>query len=207
MTPLFELRDVKKYYGPMLALHISHLVIMKGGALVLEGPNGSGKSTLLRLLAFLEEPTAGTVSFFGGPEPRKECTMLLQEPWLLHETVFHNVCLGLKLRGIHKNLAEKYEQAMLQAGFANPSAYARRKPHALSGGEKQRVALASRLVLNPSCLLLDEPTAYVDTASSIHITQALLNAHKNGMTIVCATHDRKLSQSLAAPIKVMEKPE
>lgn len=207
MTLLYELKDVKKYYGDMLALDIPRLDIPQGGALVLEGANGSGKSTLLRLLAFLEEPTSGVLHYNGSSRPREECTLLLQEPWLFHETVFRNVVMGLRLRGDRVNLEEKYRQAMFSAGFTDPENFARRRPTALSGGEKQRVALAARLILNPQVLLLDEPTAHVDSASGRHIIKALLEAHQKGTVIICSTHDKNLSSGLAAPVLTMIKPE
>lgn len=198
MTKIYEATNLQKYYGAQLALNLDHFSLDAGQALVVEGPNGSGKSTFLRLLAFLEQPTSGTLRYFGSSAPRQECTLLLQEPWLFHETVFANVVLGLKLRGQKANLTTRYQNAMTSAGFAEPQLFAKRKPTALSGGEKQRVALASRLILNPKVLLLDEPTAHVDRASSRHIIQALLMARGKGATIICATHEPELAESLHA---------
>lgn len=205
MTLLYEGRDIKKYYGTDLVLDIPSLFIEKGSALILEGANGSGKSTLLRLLAFLEEPTSGSLSYLPSAQPRLECTLLLQEPWLLRETVFRNVVLGLKLRGIRSGLREKFQAAMKAAGFDEPEKFANRKPYALSGGEKQRVALASRLILEPVVLLLDEPTAHVDSASGRQIVKALIDVHERGTCVICSTHDHELAKKLGATVMTMVK--
>ena len=207
MSRIYEASNLKKYYGELLALDLPSFFLEKGSTLILEGPNGSGKSTFLRILAFLEEPTSGTIRFLGGPDPRRHCTLLLQEPWLLHSSIFANVTLGLKLRGIRDNLDKRFNQAMLAAGFGEPEAFARRTQSALSGGEKQRVALAARLILEPEALLLDEPTAHVDAASEKHIINALQKAHENGITIVCATHDHELAEILNAEKLIMKRPD
>lgn len=189
MTPLLEARDVIKTYGGRQALHLKSLLIAAGAAIILKGPNGSGKSTLLRLLAFLEKPDSGRIIFSGGSEPRKHITLLLQETWLLNTSVFNNVTLGLRLRKSATNLKSAYINAMSATGFNEPMAYARRRPQELSGGEKQRVALAARLALNPRILLLDEPTTFIDAQSAALIIDVLSRLNGTGMTIVCATHD------------------
>lgn len=206
MSLIYEAHDLKKYYGSTLVLDMPEFGLQQGAALTLEGANGSGKSTFLRLLAFLEEPASGYLRFLGEGEPRRHCALLLQEPWLLRFSVFANVVLGLKLRGIRDNIEQKYRQAMLDAGFEEPELFARRKPAALSGGEKQRVALASRLILEPAVLLLDEPTAHVDAQSARHIIVALRKARERGMTIVCATHDEDLAKAIDAGTLKMRKP-
>ncbi|MBD5642026.1 MAG: ABC transporter ATP-binding protein [Desulfovibrio sp.] len=207
MSLVYEAQNLRQAYGGLPALQISAFRLEKGDALILQGPNGSGKSTFLRLLAFLEKPSGGSLRYFGGREPRRECTLLLQEPWLLHATVFQNVVLGLKLRGIRQDLRASYEAAMRASGFDRPEAYALRRPAALSGGEKQRVALAARLALKPVVLLLDEPTAYVDSRSAACILDALRAAHQAGLTIVCASHDPGIAQALGAATMAIERPD
>ena len=207
MSVIYQASNLRKYYGGELALDLPEFSLEKGATLVLEGPNGSGKSTLLRILAFLEEPTSGTLTLACEGEPRRNCTLLLQEPWLLRSRVFDNVALGLRLRGIRSNLQAHFNAAMQAAGFQEPERYAMRRQDALSGGERQRVALAARLILNPAVLLLDEPTAHVDAKSAEHIKNALLKAHATGMTIICATHDENLASALHAEKMRLEKPQ
>lgn len=207
MGLIYQASELVKFYGGRPALEISGFALEKGACLLVKGPNGSGKSTFLRLLAFLESPDLGELKYFGGPEPRRECSLLLQEPWLMRMSVFNNVVLGLKLRGAKADLRESFDQAMRDCGFARPEEFARRMPGALSGGERQRAALAARLILSPEVLLLDEPTAYVDSRSAARITRALKTAQSRGMTLVCATHDPALGRGLDAEEMTLARPD
>ncbi len=195
---LYEARNLVQRYNGREALSVQHLSIEEGEAVFLTGPNGCGKSTLLRLLAFLERPAAGELRYAGGAEGRKEATLLLQDPYLLHMSVFNNVVLGLKLRHQGADLRQTFECCMQAAGFDDPWNFADRGPRELSGGERQRVALASRLALRPRVLLLDEPTANVDAASARAIALAVRNSTAEGMTVVCATHDPALLRAIDA---------
>ena len=195
---LYEARNIVQRYNGREALSVQYLSIEEGEAVFLTGPNGCGKSTLLRLLAFLERPAAGELRYAGGAEGRKEATLLLQDPYLLHMSVFNNVVLGLKLRHQGADLRQTFECCMQAAGFDDPWNFADRGPRELSGGERQRVALASRLALRPKVLLLDEPTANVDAASARAIALAVRNSTAEGMTVVCATHDPALLRAIDA---------
>ncbi|MTJ92964.1 MAG: ABC transporter ATP-binding protein [Desulfovibrio sp.] len=204
--PLYEAHNLVQRYNGREALNVPHLVIGQGETVFLTGPNGCGKSTLLRLLAFLERPAAGVLHYAGGAEGRKEATLLLQDPYLLHMSVFNNVLLGLKFRGQSAGHApdhvlgmrQTFERCMKAAGFDDPWNFADRGPRELSGGERQRVALASRLALHPKVLLLDEPTANVDAASARALAQAVKNCQTDGITVVCATHDPALLRAIDA---------
>lgn len=195
---LYEARNLVQRYNGREALSVQYLSIEEGEAVFLTGPNGCGKSTLLRLLAFLERPAAGELRYAGGVEGRKEATLLLQDPYLLHMSVFNNVALGLKFRNQTGELRQVFERCMQAAGFDDPWNFADRGPRELSGGERQRVALASRLALRPRVLLLDEPTANVDAASARAIALAVRNSTAEGMTVVCATHDPALLRAIDA---------
>ncbi|MBQ4076125.1 MAG: ATP-binding cassette domain-containing protein [Mailhella sp.] len=192
MSKVFEIRSLRKEYGGLPALELSELDVMQGELLSLVGRNGSGKSTLLRMLAFLEEPSFGTLKYFGGADPRREVTLLLQNPYLLRCSVFENVTLGLRLRGDRADLSARYAEAMKAAGFACPEAMASRFSSQLSGGERQRISLASRIIMKPRVLLLDEPTAHVDAASELMILDTVRACLEQDTTVVCATHDRQL---------------
>ena len=195
---LYEASNLVQRYNGREALNVPHFAIEEGEAVFLTGPNGCGKSTLLRLLAFLERPAAGELRYAGGAEGRKEATLLLQDPYLLHMSVFNNVVLGLKLRHQGADLRQTFDCCMQAAGFDDPWNFADRGPRELSGGERQRVALASRLALRPKVLLLDEPTANVDAASARAIALAVRNSTAEGMTVVCATHDPALLRAIDA---------
>ncbi|WP_418765740.1 energy-coupling factor ABC transporter ATP-binding protein [Mailhella sp.] len=200
MNTLFEARDLRKRYGDITALYLPFFSMEKGETVVLTGRNGSGKSTLLRLLAFLEKPSSGTLRYAGNQnDPRKEITLLLQDPYLMKASVFWNVTLGLRLRGFGRERQKQgYRESMLAVGFADPDGMASRGPGELSGGERQRIALASRLILSPSVLLLDEPTSNVDAASEKAILNVVRSLREKGVSVVCATHDRGIPEALDA---------
>ena len=192
---LYLLKDVTRFYGEKQVLAIEDLAVAAGTIVGLAGPNGSGKSTLLRLLGFQEQPTSGAVLFKGekvrlfGDRTRFRVTLLSQEPYLLHRSVFDNVAYGLRVRGEKRGIRARVNEALSLVGLA-PETFSRRKWSALSGGEAQRVALAARLVLKPEVLLLDEPTANVDADSGRLIRAASLKAREEwGTTLVVAAHD------------------
>lgn len=197
---LYQLSDIQQIYGTRIALKLSCLDIEAGAVVALIGPNGSGKSTLLRLLAFLEKPALGVLVYDEKPGwfPINEVTMLLQEPYLLKTSVFRNVAFGLKMRGDTKNLRDRVYKAISDVGF-DPADVAHRRWYELSGGEKQRIALATRLILRPRVLLLDEPTSNLDTASTAIIHEAVIRAHReDNTTVVAASHDHKWLRTLNA---------
>lgn len=193
--PVCALRDVVKTRGGGFTLRIAELMLHPGESVGLVGPNGSGKSTVLRLIARLEEPDSGELRYGGRilgrgqTPPRYGITMLPQTPFLLKRSVFENVAYGLRARGESDGLDGRVHGALRAVGLA-PDAFAHRRWHQLSGGEAQRVALAGRLVLNPAALLLDEPTASVDSRSATLIREAVANVrreHRAGLVI--ASHD------------------
>jgi tungstate transport system ATP-binding protein len=192
---IYQIQDIDHYYGDEQVLSIEDVSIPTASIVGLIGPNGSGKSTLLKLLGFLEEPTYGAILFKGqkvipfSDEVRFRVTLLTQEPYLMRRSVFDNVAYGLKIRGDTRDLRSRVGKALVQVGL-EPENFTRRKWSALSGGEAQRVALAARLILKPEVLLLDEPTASVDSHSARLIRKASLKAREEwGTTLVVATHD------------------
>ena len=196
---LYEAQGLEKRYGSRMALSLPELKVGKGRVVALTGPNGSGKSTLLRMLAFLEKPDAGELHFYGtaGVPPRHEATLLLQEPYLLKCSVYDNVAYGLRLRGQGENVTARVREALSAVGF-DPDTLAKRQWRELSGGEKQRVSLAARLVLKPLALLLDEPTSNMDVRSAAAIHEAVRAAVRGGTTVIVASHDKAWLEELEA---------
>ena len=199
MNALYNVTNLVRRYGERVALRLPGLAINRGDVVALTGPNGAGKSTLLRTLAFLEPPEEGEVAFFGTPgvPPRHEASLLLQEPYLLKRSVFENVVFGLRVRGRKGNLDVLAQEALAEVDCV-PDDMLRREWRELSGGEKQRVALAARLILRPLALLLDEPTAHVDAKSARAIQQAVAKAAAAGSTVIVASHDRSWLETLGA---------
>ena len=199
MDALYKITKLVRRYGGRVALCLPELAIHKGEVLALTGPNGSGKSTLLRALAFLDPPDEGEIAFFGTPgvPPRQEASLLLQEPYLLKRSVFENLVFGLRVRGQKDSLEERAREVPVEVDFA-PDDMLRREWRELSGGEKQRVALAARLILRPLALLLDEPTSNVDAKSTLAIQKAVAKAVAAGSTVVAASHDHAWLETLGA---------
>jgi len=186
--PLYELHDIRHSYNEF-TLRIPELIIKKGDAIGLAGPNGSGKSTLMRLLALLESPEHGSLSFYPSGERKSSVTMLQQDPYLLKRSVFDNVCYGLKVRKDRKNHKKRVSE-VLEIVNLDPAKFMHRSWYELSGGEAQRVALASRMILKPDALLLDEPVANVDTESSYAISEAANRMRElHSTTLIISSHD------------------
>ncbi len=196
-TPAYQIENLGFTASTDFYLHIPAMQINNGDIIGLAGANGSGKSTLMRILAFLDTPNNGTILYHGNPEisltQKREITMLPQSPYLLKQSVFNNVIFGLRVRQIKsmdkRKLQDLAAEALHEVGLLY-SQYSHRRGHELSGGEAQRIALASRLIFKPRVLILDEPIASVDTESGQIITQTILRLkEKKQTTIIVSSHD------------------
>ena len=203
--PLYRLRNVGHSYEGRRVLTVDELDIVPGEIIALVGPSGAGKSTLLRLLNFLESPTEGCIEYRGrpfdarNPMPlalRREVTTVFQRPLLLSRSVRDNVAYPLHLRG--RNGQERVDEALERVGLLP---LARQAARTLSGGEAQRVALARALVVEPTVLLLDEPTANLDPYNVGVIEEIVqqLNAER-GTTLVLVTHNVFQARRLASRV-------
>lgn len=172
------------------ALQGIDLTVEPGEFVVLLGPSGCGKSTLLYLLAGLEMPTAGDISYFGAPidGPSPDRSLIFQEaslyPWL---SVTENVSFGLKIRG--DKPAERNDVARRTLARIGLSHAADKRPHELSGGMRQRVAVARALAMRPHLLLMDEPFAALDVQTRAKMQDFLLDIWTDsGASVLFVTH-------------------
>jgi tungstate transport system ATP-binding protein len=207
----YQLSSVQTSYGKTLGVAIDDLSLSSGGLYVLAGPNGSGKSTLLGILAFLNKPDRGTVSFDGVPITwtRKECallrrrvTLLYQRPYLFSGSVASNVAFGPVARGDSKTMIQDIVRESLEK--VGLSGFESRIARKLSGGESRRVALARALACKPEVLLLDEPVANVDRASATLFESLVVSLAAEGITLVISTHDDRLGARLGATVIYLE---
>jgi NitT/TauT family transport system ATP-binding protein len=172
---------------------------------VLLGPSGCGKSTLLYLIAGLELPTAGTIECYGErvAGPRSDRSLIFQEsslyPWL---SVADNVTFGLKLRGMPK--AERREVAQKYLTKVGLGDMLGKRPDELSGGMRQRAAVARALTMNPNVLLMDEPFAALDVQTRAKLQDFLLQVWvDSGASVLFVTHSIDEALALADRIVVI----
>ncbi len=206
-SPLIQTLDVKKTYVTEAvetpALRGVSLELHKREFTAIAGPSGSGKSTLLHLLGGLDRPTEGEILLEGQPmsELSKDqlAKLRLSNIGFVFQaynlipvlTVLENTAFVLELQGVVRS--ERIARAKRILGELGIEQYADQYPHRISGGEQQRVAVARAVVGQPSIVLADEPTANLDTATSLELIALMrrLNGEK-GATFLFATHDSRL---------------
>lgn len=195
---LYQLRDITYSYDQEFELKLKQLDIPQGGIYGITGANGSGKTTLLKLLSFLLPIQSGSFKYRDQQvtskslvKLRKQVTMLFQDNVLLQRSVFDNIAYGLKVRKDINDLQDRVSEALDLVGLESTK-FAARNYQQLSGGERKRVALASRLILKPQVLLLDEPMMNIDKQSWRLIIKVLEQLVKDSeMTIIVSGHDTK----------------
>ena len=207
MNPVISLKDIKVMQGKTFSLKVEHLELQPRRIYALTGPNGAGKSTLLRIMALLTVPESGTVQLSCAAseslaKQRLRVSMVEQFPYLLSGSVYDNLAFGLKLRGVSGK--EQSRRIRLTLAIVGLEGFEQRKAKELSGGEVQRVALARALVFKPELLLLDEPTANIDS-NGLQAFETLLSRLPNyGVTVVFSTHDLLQSKRLGEEVLRIE---
>lgn len=203
------LTDVwKRYDGGVEAVKAVSLGIEDGEFVVLVGPSGCGKSTTLRMIAGLEEISAGELKIGGrvvnDVAPRdRDIAMVFQSYALYpHMTVRENMAFGLKLRRFARDeIDARVEDAAKMLGLEE---FLDRKPKALSGGQRQRVAMGRAIVRQPSVFLFDEPLSNLDAKLRVQMRVEIAALHRRlGTTMVYVTHDQVEAMTLADRIAVM----
>jgi cell division transport system ATP-binding protein len=212
---MIRLQNVSKKYGTgESALSDLSLIIEKGEFAFLVGPSGSGKTTLLRLLTREMLPTEGSIYINDldivslpkskVPHLRKKIGVIFQDLKLLADrTIFENIILPLEMGNVEKSEAiRKVDTILEQVGVAT---HRNKFPVQLSGGELQRVAIARALVFSPDILLADEPTGNLDNATSWEIVKLLQDINEKGTTVIMATHNTDIINSLLKRVLMLEK--
>jgi len=204
MQPVISLNNIRVTQGNNFSLSVDRLALQPRLIYALTGPNGAGKSTLLRVMALLMTPQTGSINFIDGTQgnladQRQRVTLVDQSPYLFKGSVTDNLSYGLKLRGIDSH--ERNSRITSTLANVGLEGFEQRQAKELSGGEIQRVALARALVLKPDLLLLDEPTANIDS-KSLHAYETLISRLPGyGVTVVFSTHD--MSQAIRLGSKVL----
>ena len=206
MPPLLELRALSKHYPNHRAVQSVSLALDRGGFYSLLGPSGCGKTTTLRMIGGFETPTSGEILLDGAPvnalKPwqRDVCTVFQNYALFPHLTALRNVEFGLRERRVK----DSQTRALRALDLVQLSAKRDSLPAQLSGGEKQRVALARSLVLEPRLLLLDEPLAALDPKLRKQMRAELKAMQRQtGITFLFVTHDQEEALSLSDRLAVM----
>jgi putative ABC transport system ATP-binding protein len=215
---ILELADVTKVYRDgeinVDALRGVSIVVLEGEFLAIMGPSGSGKTTLLGILGLLDRPTTGSYRLVGDEvatlnETRRahvrgeRIGFVFQAFNLLpRSTALENVELPLVYAGVSRR--ERSSRALEALADVGLSERARHRPSRLSGGEQQRVAIARALVIEPSVLLLDEPTGNLDSASADDVLAILERVHRGGATIVIVTHSSEVAERASRILRLAD---
>ena len=215
-APMIVLRNVNKWYGQFHVLRDVNLTINKGQKVVVCGPSGSGKSTMIRCINRLEEHQQGQIIVDGieltsdvknVDAIRREVGMVFQHFNLFpHLTVLENLTLApMWVRRIPKAEAEKTAMYFLER--VRIPEQANKYPGQLSGGQQQRVAIARALCMKPQIMLFDEPTSALDPEMVKEVLDTMIELAREGMTMVCVTHEMGFARAVADFVVFMDKGE
>ncbi len=212
---MIQLQDITKSFGPLQVLRGISLKVEQGEVVSIVGPSGAGKTTLLQIMGTLDRPDTGTVLIDGTPVQRmkerelaafrnRHIGFVFQFHQLLPEfTALENVMIPALIAGRGTQEAKKTATEML--GLLGLSERATHKPNELSGGEKQRVAVARALINHPSVVLADEPSGSLDTQHKEELHRLFFDLRDRlGQTFVIVTHDEGLAQLTDRTIRLVD---
>ena len=208
-----QITGMNKWYGTFHVLRDINITVQKGERIVICGPSGSGKSTLIRCINRLEEHQQGSIIVDGTEltsdlknidKVRSEVGMVFQHFNLFpHLTILENLTLApIWVRKIPKKEAE--ETAMYFLSKVKIPEQAQKYPGQLSGGQQQRVAIARSLCMKPRIMLFDEPTSALDPEMIKEVLDTMIDLAKEGMTMLCVTHEMGFAQAVADRVIFMD---
>ncbi|NCD24686.1 MAG: amino acid ABC transporter ATP-binding protein [Deltaproteobacteria bacterium] len=209
--PMIEFRNINKWYGDFHVLKNINETVEQGEVLVICGPSGSGKSTLVRCVNRLEEVDQGEIVINGQNIKDQDINALRAEIGIVfqqfnlypHLTVLKNITLApIKVKKIAKDEAEATALRLLErVGIGNQ---AHKYPVELSGGQQQRVAIARALAMKPKIMLFDEPTSALDPEMINEVLNVMKDLAREGMTMLCVTHEMGFAREVADRIIFMD---
>ncbi|MHA2250193.1 MAG: ABC transporter ATP-binding protein [Candidatus Kariarchaeaceae archaeon] len=207
---VITLNNLTKIFGEEKAVDSFELTIKNGEFLVLVGPSGCGKSTTLRMIAGLEQATAGTILFDDEnitdyPPKARNVGMVFQSYALYpHMSIDENLSFGLRLQGADRvDIAQRVDDVAELLGIKE---HLGKKPKQLSGGQRQRVALGRAIIRNPNCFLFDEPLSNLDAKLRVQMRAEIQRLQRRtNITSIYVTHDQTEAMSMADRIAIMDK--
>jgi general L-amino acid transport system ATP-binding protein len=215
-APVISMVGVNKWFGEFHVLRNINLEVAHGEKIVICGPSGSGKSTLIRCINRLEEHQAGQIVVNGTELTndvrqvdaiRADVGMVFQSFNLFpHLTILDNLCLApVWVKKMPRAEAEKIAMSYLERVRIPDQAL--KYPGQLSGGQQQRVAIARALCMNPKVMLFDEPTSALDPEMVKEVLDVMIGLAKQGMTMICVTHEMGFARAVADRVIFMDRGE
>ena len=212
--PIIRIEHVWKFFGELPALQDVSLHVYQGQRVVIIGPSGSGKSTLLRSINRLEEINSGLIAVDGIDvnDPKNDINKIRQNLGMVfqqfnlfpHKTVLQNLTMApCRLRGTPRKEAEARALVLLEKVGISDKANV--YPAMLSGGQQQRVASARALAMQPELMLFDEPTSALDPEMVGEVLDVMVNLARDGMTMICVTHEMGFARTVADVVVFMDK--
>lgn len=203
MSSLIDFKNVTISMSGKQVLDIDHLSVPAHQCIMLTGRNGSGKTTLFKIISGLLKPATANIEYQGltlnwkqaKPYIQKDIIYLHQQPYLFDTSVADNIAYGLYRSGISKG--EAHKKVMQALDWADLTHLAHRPAKQLSGGEKQRVALTRARILSPRLLLLDEPTASMDSDAKQQTSKLLQRLKSEGVSILVSSHEAHTIEHIA----------
>ena len=212
--PMIEIKDVSKWYGSFQVLTDCTTNVEKGEVIVVCGPSGSGKSTLIKVVNALEPFQKGDVVVDGIkvndpktnlPKLRARVGMVFQNFELFpHLTITQNLTLG-QIKVLGRSQDEAVARGLKYLDRVGLIAQKDKFPGQLSGGQQQRVAIARALSMDPICMLFDEPTSALDPEMVNEVLDVMVGLAKEGMTMMCVTHEMGFARKVANRVIFMDK--
>ena len=203
-----KIRDLRKTYGPVIAVNNANLEVMEGEFLTLLGPSGSGKTTMLMMVAGLTLPDSGDIWIDGkvatyAPSSKRDIGMVFQNYALFpHLTVYENIAFPLRMRNASEPTIAGEVNRVLE--LVQLPDVGQRLPSELSGGQQQRIALARCMVYHPSIILMDEPLGALDKKLRDQMQLEIKHLHTRlGITVLYVTHDQEEAMIMSDRICVM----
>jgi ABC-type polar amino acid transport system ATPase subunit len=213
---MIEINNVSKSYGSFQVLKNCSARIADGEVVVICGPSGSGKSTLIKTVNGLETIDTGEINVSGfrlAPDVtnvaalRRSVGMVFQSFELFpHLTVLSNVTIA-QIKVLKRSRAASEEKARMLLARVGLSGHIAKYPAQLSGGQQQRVAIARALALDPEVMLFDEPTSALDPEMVNEVLDVMTGLARQGMTMVCVTHEMGFARSVANRVLFMDEGE